>query len=55
MKGRREFALVRRAREGATLAEWGFVLARAWGASLWIGRRRVWPKAGKAVGRGRHG
>ena len=45
MRDRREFALVRRAREGGTLTEWGLVLAWAWGASLWVGRRRVWPLA----------
>ncbi len=50
MRGRREFALVRRAREGATLTEWGLVLAWAWGGALWVGRRQVWPKAGKAGG-----
>jgi len=39
----REFVLGRSMRTGATMAEYGLVLAWAWGAELWIGRRRVFP------------
>jgi hypothetical protein len=45
----RGFALSRRAREGADMAEWGLLLAWAWGAVLWVGRRRVWPEEGEEV------
>ena len=44
--GWRAFALGKRAREGAGLAEWALLLSWAWGAELCVGGRRVWPGGG---------